>query len=149
MGFRPLPDRVEEGSLIWYEPANQTQVKVYVNALDGFLESKLAPTFCKSFLRLIQFGSIADYIDAKTLPNRGQNQITCGFDSPPGPGQVCALDVSKWAPCTSEEGYGYARSSPCVFLKLNRVSLADFLDLQRHLPCLVSSSDLRLVPPIL
>jgi hypothetical protein len=40
MGFRPLPDRVEEGSLIWYEPANKTQVDVYVSALDRFLESK-------------------------------------------------------------------------------------------------------------
>lgn len=40
LGFRPLPDDPDEGSLIWYEASNQTQVKIWTDRLDKFLERK-------------------------------------------------------------------------------------------------------------
>jgi hypothetical protein len=40
MGFRPMPSRVTEGSLIWYNLSNKTQINQYVESLDKFLESK-------------------------------------------------------------------------------------------------------------
>lgn len=37
--------------------------------------------------------------------------------------KVCRVDVSsnKFNICTKEQDYGYSKSSPCVFLKLNKV----------------------------
>jgi sodium/potassium-transporting ATPase subunit beta len=39
VGFRPLSDRTEEGSVIWYDAKNETQVQKWVTLLDDFLES--------------------------------------------------------------------------------------------------------------
>lgn len=39
----------------------------------------------------------------------------------PGDGQVCKLDISKFDVCTNAHAYGYNNSSPCIFLKLNRI----------------------------
>jgi sodium/potassium-transporting ATPase subunit beta len=41
LGFRPMPD-VEQGSLIWYESSNQTQISSWVSLLDEFLKGLLA-----------------------------------------------------------------------------------------------------------
>lgn len=38
LGFRPLPDDVERGSLIWYDVSNQTQVSYWTNILDRFMQ---------------------------------------------------------------------------------------------------------------
>lgn len=38
LGFRPISDRTEDGSLIWYNVTNATTVDKWVNLLDGFLE---------------------------------------------------------------------------------------------------------------
>lgn len=37
IGFRPISDRVEEGSLIWYDTTNKTQIEYWVQILDRFL----------------------------------------------------------------------------------------------------------------
>ena len=44
LGFRPLSDRTEDGSLVWYKSKNQTQVQKWANLLDDFLERKLIKT---------------------------------------------------------------------------------------------------------
>lgn len=48
----------------------------------------------------------------------------CDYDTPPADGKVCNVDVNSdvWGKCTSKKNYGYSTSSPCVFLKLNRVN---------------------------
>ena len=40
LGVRPIPDIVEHGSLIWYNATNSTDVELWVNRIDIFLESK-------------------------------------------------------------------------------------------------------------
>lgn len=40
LGFRPISNRTEEGSLIWYDAKNETSVKKWVELLDKYLESK-------------------------------------------------------------------------------------------------------------
>lgn len=40
LGFRPMAEEVEQGSLIWYDVSNQTQIKSWSNILDGFLARK-------------------------------------------------------------------------------------------------------------
>lgn len=37
LGFRPMAEEVEQGSLIWYDVSNQTQIKSWSKILDGFL----------------------------------------------------------------------------------------------------------------
>lgn len=38
LGFRPISERPEESSLIWYQAQNQTSVRRWVNLVDEFLE---------------------------------------------------------------------------------------------------------------
>lgn len=123
LGFRPMAEEVEQGSLIWYDVSNQTQIKSWSNILDDFLAReylKSSNTIIKITNELILF-LITAYNDSKLLLNGGQNQKHCDFDSYPRDDQVCALDISKLRDCSSNNGYGYNKSAPCVFLKLNRI----------------------------
>jgi sodium/potassium-transporting ATPase subunit beta len=38
LGFRPLPDDVQQGSLIWYDASNQTQITYWTKILDRFMK---------------------------------------------------------------------------------------------------------------
>lgn len=40
LGFRPLPTNVEQGSLIWYDSTNKSQIDYWVDILDDFLARK-------------------------------------------------------------------------------------------------------------
>lgn len=62
------------------------------------------------------------YINDQTITGK-RNQMQCDFDSPRVAEKVCAVDVSNLGDCTLENGFGYNKSSPCIFLKLNRVSI--------------------------
>lgn len=42
LGFRPISDRTEEGSLIWYNTGNATSIIKWVKLLDEFLAGKLS-----------------------------------------------------------------------------------------------------------
>lgn len=59
-------------------------------------------------------------------PGRGQNIYNCDYDRPPNENQVCDVVVKDWFPCTQENNFNYHKSAPCVFIKLNKVSLIDF-----------------------
>ncbi|XP_015608284.1 sodium/potassium-transporting ATPase subunit beta-2 [Cephus cinctus] len=100
LGFRPISDNTDERSLIWYSASNATQVRSWTARLDKFLER---------------------YLNSSYLPTSGRNQQICSYDQPIKPGNVCAVDVSDWGPCSPQEGYGFNNSAPCVFIKLNRI----------------------------
>lgn len=55
------------------------------------------------------------------MPGGGANQVNCKPGQAPRAGQVCRVDITNFHPCTSTEGYGFNRSAPCVYLKLNRI----------------------------
>lgn len=38
LGFRPISERTEEGSLIWYDQKNKTTIEKWVNLTDKFLQ---------------------------------------------------------------------------------------------------------------
>lgn len=63
------------------------------------------------------------YIDNKDQGDR--NQMHCDFNTPAQAGKACTVDVSNFGPCNSKNGFGYNSSSPCVFLKLNRVRIVN------------------------
>ncbi|XP_050309435.1 sodium/potassium-transporting ATPase subunit beta-1 [Anthonomus grandis grandis] len=96
LGFRPISKRTEEGSLIVYNMTNQTEVNKWVDLIDEFLIPYKAN-------------------------QAGKNYVTCDFDKPPAEGKVCVSDLSKLGNCNKDRAYGYNGSSPCIFLKLNKI----------------------------
>ncbi|XP_069691959.1 sodium/potassium-transporting ATPase subunit beta-2-like [Periplaneta americana] len=100
LGFRPISENVKAGALIWYQAANESNYRHWTDQLDKFLEP---------------------YRIAQKLPGGGKNQQVCDFETSPAEGKVCAVDVKRFEPCTSEMGYGYNRSAPCIFIKLNKI----------------------------
>lgn len=69
-------------------------------------------------------------------PGRGQNIYNCDYNQPPPKGQVCDVDIKAWSPCTKENNYSYHKSSPCIFLKLNKIYdwLPEFYNSSQNLP---------------
>ncbi|KAF7279519.1 sodium/potassium-transporting ATPase subunit beta-1-like [Rhynchophorus ferrugineus] len=96
LGFRPISERTEEGSLIWYNMTNATQVTRWVHLIDEFLEPY-------------------------RKEQNGENFVNCDFDRHPREGKVCVTDLSMLGNCNAKRSYGYNTSSPCIFLKLNRI----------------------------
>ncbi|KAK0088506.1 hypothetical protein PV325_011807 [Microctonus aethiopoides] len=101
LGFRPMPseDNVES-TLIWFKGSDRENYKYWVDSLTTFLE---------------------DYKKPGNTPDRGTNIKICDYNSLPNPGQVCVVEVRQWDHCTQENYFGYHKSSPCVFLKLNKI----------------------------
>ncbi|BES89360.1 Sodium potassium-dependent ATPase beta-2 subunit [Nesidiocoris tenuis] len=100
LGFRPMPDNFLEGNaVIWMIPSNKTNVDSWVASMDDYLTVYKSPP-----------------------TKKGARQM-CDYDSPATEGKVCNVDVdsSDWGMCTSAHKYGFAKSSPCVFIKLNRI----------------------------
>lgn len=101
LGFRPWPnDTDHKSTLIWYRGKDPNSFKYWVSELQRFLDVYRRPGL---------------------TPGRGQNIYNCDYDRPPGRGQVCDVDVKNWFPCTFENNFNYHQSSPCVFIKLNKV----------------------------
>lgn len=67
------------------------------------------------------------YRNSQLLPGGGKNQKICDFDNLPKNDQVCALQIEDFKNCSSQNRYSYDKSSPCIFLKLNRVSRIQIL----------------------
>ncbi|XP_017858910.1 PREDICTED: sodium/potassium-transporting ATPase subunit beta-2 isoform X2 [Drosophila arizonae] len=122
LGFRPLPpvDNVES-TLIWYKGTQYENYKHWTDSLDEFLEVYKVPGL---------------------TPGRGQNIYNCDYNQPPPRGQVCDVDIKSWAPCTKENNYSYHKSSPCIFLKLNKIYdwRPDFYNNSQTLPADMPSS---------
>lgn len=101
LGFIPTPENSDQGALIWYQSQNRSTARAWAERVNQALDG---------------------YFDQKKLPNQGKDQVICSFDSPPRARKACAVPIQDWSPCTKQEGYSYEKSSPCIFLKLNRVS---------------------------
>ncbi|XP_063244572.1 sodium/potassium-transporting ATPase subunit beta-2 isoform X1 [Bacillus rossius redtenbacheri] len=101
LGFRPMPpaDNVES-TLIWYKATDELNYKHWTDSLKKFLEVYRKPGL---------------------TPGRGENIYSCDYGKPPHKGQVCNVDVKNWEPCTEENRFNYHKSSPCIFIKLNKI----------------------------
>lgn len=79
---------------------------------------------CKAASRINLFeDNDDDDDDVSGYKNRtvGSNIVECDYGNKPGYGEVCAVDVDTWEPCTSANTFDYLNSTPCVFIKLNKV----------------------------
>lgn len=62
------------------------------------------------------------YTNKTLMKGGGRNQVQCDFDKLARPGEVCAVDIERnFGPCSESNGFGYNKSAPCVYLKLNKV----------------------------
>ncbi|XP_033226873.1 sodium/potassium-transporting ATPase subunit beta-2-like [Belonocnema kinseyi] len=101
LGFRPLPPAENvESTLIWYKGTDPGNFRHWIKSLEQFLQQYKTPG---------------------TRPGLGANIANCDYDQPPKRGQVCNVDVMKFAPCNQENQFNYHKASPCVFLKLNKI----------------------------
>ena len=80
--------------------------------------------------------SIPVYKTPGLTSGRGQNIFNCKYTSPPPPGKVCDVNIKDFKKCTQENNYSYHKSSPCVFLKLNKIYdwIPDFFNDTQNLP---------------
>ncbi|KAL1513408.1 hypothetical protein ABEB36_002827 [Hypothenemus hampei] len=100
LGFRPMPTTNLESTLIWFQGSNRTNYQPWVDNLSHFLDAYYTPS------------KIA----------KGSGQIkTCSHSDYPRGDEVCEVDVREWGKCNKDEFFDYHRSSPCIFLKLNRI----------------------------
>lgn len=55
LGFRPMPAEVDQGSLIWYDASNQTQISEWTSILDDFMEgpNRIIAIFTHANVRLL------------------------------------------------------------------------------------------------
>lgn len=102
VGFRPRPDDNDiESTLIWFRHGDDNgNWNDWVNRLEKFLEP----------------------YKNDTVKEMG---IECGelASKKPGHKQICQINREELfqGDCTSENGYGYRKGSPCIILKLNRI----------------------------
>ncbi|KAF2905834.1 hypothetical protein ILUMI_00340 [Ignelater luminosus] len=97
LGFRPIAE-TEEGALIYYNIHNKTSQEKY---------SKLIKTFLEEY-------------DVNRLGLNSSFAPRCDFDDIPEDGKACPVPLNGFAKCNGPN-YGYNTSSPCVFLKLNKI----------------------------
>ena len=117
LGYRPT-SVLKEGSLIWYNPNNLTQVHLFTKKIDDFLAREyLFEDFGGSSLNLQS--SLAYRVGNNTVDPK---QEDCGFGKNVTEGKYCKFSIKNITSCSDADGYGYATSNPCVFLKLNRVN---------------------------
>lgn len=56
----------------------------------------------------------------KAQANRNENQIDCTFNSYPKVDETCFVDIRNFTPCIEGLHYGYAKATPCIFLKFKK-----------------------------
>lgn len=96
LGFRPINEDADYGGLILFKHNSTETMEFWTDNLDKFLEQ---------------------YDDSK----KPENQRICGFGTVLKPDEVCAVSLEKFDPCLKKNMYGYNKSAPCVFLKLNKI----------------------------
>lgn len=123
LGYRPTSENLTQGSLIWFDSKNETQVIEYTGLISKFLKRKFFMPRMSSFTTnpYSPILSHSAYIN-QTLEPRN-NSMKCDFATPTKPNFVCRVDLNALGTCTADNLYGYNTSQPCVFLKLNRVNV--------------------------
>ncbi|GBP78451.1 hypothetical protein EVAR_52256_1 [Eumeta japonica] len=99
LGFRPLPADVRS-TFISFKGTSYDSYKYWKTQLTEFLSV---------------------YKKKGQQEGAGQNIASCSFDIMPRPGQVCDVQIRDFDPCIEEKHFYYHKSSPCIFLKLNRI----------------------------
>ncbi|KAL6430173.1 hypothetical protein ACFW04_007730 [Cataglyphis niger] len=101
LGFRPMPPESNvESTLIWYKASDEGNWRHWTNALNDFLD---------------------EYQKKPSDPKVHIERVHCDYNRPAPPGKVCDVDMTDWGQCTKTKFYGFDKSAPCIFLKLNKI----------------------------
>ncbi|CAG9835142.1 unnamed protein product [Diabrotica balteata] len=100
LGFRPMPEKNEESTLIWFQGSNKTSYSYWVENILKFLDKY--------------------YVPSKIAKGNGQIK-TCSHHDYPTSGEVCEVDVRDWEECNRDQFFNYHKNSPCIFIKLNKI----------------------------
>ncbi|KAH8402509.1 hypothetical protein KR222_001206 [Zaprionus bogoriensis] len=95
LGFRPLSEQTERGSVIGYNKKKTLEVEYWAGLLDSFL---------------------TDYNHTE-----GRKMKHCGFKQVHNPNDSCVVDLDQFQNCSQANHYGYKDGKPCIFLKLNKI----------------------------
>ncbi|XP_037828599.1 sodium/potassium-transporting ATPase subunit beta-1 [Lucilia sericata] len=108
MGFRPLSEETERGSVIQFDTKKNAEKKYWIDLLDEYMK---------------------DY-------NETHVGKSCSFNQTHNPEDVCMVDIKEFGGCSPQKAYGYNNTRPCVFLKLNKIFkwVPEFYDDPKDLP---------------
>jgi hypothetical protein len=76
LGFRPIAEDVDQGSLIWYESTNKRHVNYWVNRVDKFLESKFK-VFPRNISQINNYFKLLQHTQPLTATKRSAILIHC------------------------------------------------------------------------
>jgi sodium/potassium-transporting ATPase subunit beta len=59
----------------------------------------------------------------KKKPMKNSDIVECNFNQPPGPGQICQVNVEELfqGSCKNETEYGFKSGTPCMAVKINKI----------------------------
>ncbi|XP_017134507.1 sodium/potassium-transporting ATPase subunit beta-1 [Drosophila elegans] len=95
LGFRPLSEQTERGSVISFDGRKQAESDYWIELIDDFLR---------------------DYNHTE-----GREMKHCGFGQTHDPTDVCVVNTELFGSCSRANNYGYKTNQPCIFLKLNKI----------------------------
>nr|AAC46608.1 nervous system antigen 1 [Drosophila melanogaster]prf//2114404A nervana 1 antigen [Drosophila melanogaster] len=95
LGFRPLSEQTERGSVIAFDGKKPAESDYWIELIDDFLR---------------------DYNHTE-----GRDMKHCGFGQVLEPTDVCVVNTDLFGGCSKANNYGYKTNQPCIFLKLNKI----------------------------
>ncbi|KAH8329035.1 hypothetical protein KR074_001987 [Drosophila pseudoananassae] len=95
LGFRPLSEQTERGSVIEFDSKKPAESNYWIELIDDFLR---------------------DYNHTE-----GRDMKHCNFGQKNDPSDVCVVNIDTFGDCSKANSYGYKSNQPCIFLKLNKI----------------------------
>lgn len=117
LGFRPLSEQTERGSVIEYDRKKTAEGEYWISLVDDFLKGEWK-------LPLLKWLWISIYLFLLNIDynhTEGRQMKHCDFKQTHNPNDVCVVNTESFGPCSSANGYGYKSAEPCIFLKLNKI----------------------------
>ncbi|KAH8251392.1 hypothetical protein KR032_010473 [Drosophila birchii] len=95
LGFRPLSEQTERGSVIEFNGKKPAESDYWIELIDDFLR---------------------DYNHTE-----GREMKHCNYGQTHEPSEVCVFNTELFGSCSKANNYGYKANQPCIFLKLNKI----------------------------
>ncbi|XP_016944556.3 sodium/potassium-transporting ATPase subunit beta-1 [Drosophila suzukii] len=95
LGFRPLSEQTERGSVISFDGKKDAESDYWIGLIDDFLR---------------------EYNHTE-----GRQMQHCSFGQARNHSDVCVVNIDLFGSCSKANSYGYKTNQPCIFLKLNKI----------------------------
>ncbi|XP_039496194.1 sodium/potassium-transporting ATPase subunit beta-1 [Drosophila santomea] len=95
LGFRPLSEQTERGSVIAFDGKKPAESDYWIELIDDFLREY-------------------NHTEGRDMKHCGYGQVLDRTD-------VCVVNTDLFGGCSKANNYGYKTNQPCIFLKLNKI----------------------------